>query len=45
LLDAPEHVNDDPYGEGWMIRIQVTDVAEADSLMPADDYEHYLGEL
>lgn len=45
LLDAPEHVNDDPYGEGWMIRIQVADSAEADSLMAADDYEHYLGEL
>jgi len=45
LLDAPEHVNDDPYGEGWMIRIQVADSAEANTLMAADDYEHYLGEL
>jgi glycine cleavage system H protein len=45
LLDSPEQVNDDPYGEGWMVRIQVSDLAEVGSLMGPDEYDHYLGEL
>ena len=39
-LDAqPELVNNDPYGEGWIIRIAVKDAAELDSLMDAKAYE------
>lgn len=39
-LDAqPELVNNDPYGEGWIIRIAVKDIAELDSLMDATAYE------
>jgi len=39
-LDAqPELVNNDPYGEGWIIRISVKDAAELDSLMDAKAYE------
>ena len=39
-LDAqPELVNNDPYGEGWIIRIAVKDVAELDKLMDAKAYE------
>ena len=39
-LDAqPELVNNDPYGEGWIIRISVKDAAELDSLMDAAAYE------
>lgn len=39
-LDAqPELVNNDPYGEGWIIRIAVRDAAELDSLMDAKAYE------
>lgn len=45
LLDSPEQVNDDPYGDGWMVRIQVTDLAEVNTLMGPDEYDHYLGEL
>jgi len=45
LLDAPETVNDDPYGDGWLIRIQVADLSEVDTLLDADAYEQYLGEL
>ena len=38
-LDAnPELVNSDPYGEGWMIRMSVTNAAEADELLSPDDY-------
>ncbi|MBU1820643.1 MAG: glycine cleavage system protein GcvH [Bacteroidetes bacterium] len=43
-LDAsPEIVNDDPYGEGWLIRMKVSDVSEADSLMTADEYKKFVG--
>lgn len=45
LLDSPEQVNDDPYGDGWMVRIQVSDLAEVKTLMGPDEYDHYLGEL
>lgn len=39
LNDQPELVNNDPYGEGWMIRIAVKDVAEMDSLLDAAGYQ------
>lgn len=35
---APEVVNDDPYGEGWMVKIEVADTDEIDELMDADAY-------
>jgi len=35
---APETVNDDPYGEGWMIEIEVADESELEDLMEADKY-------
>jgi glycine cleavage system H protein len=38
LQDAPEKVNDDPYGDGWMVRIRVADESERDRLMDADAY-------
>lgn len=38
LNDSPELVNDDPFGEGWMVRITLTDPADADALMDADAY-------
>ena len=39
LEDAPETVNDDPYGEGWMIKIKLSDTSQVDELMSADDYK------
>lgn len=39
LNDQPELVNNDPYGEGWMIKIAVKDAAEADTLLDAAGYE------
>src|SRR4051794_36149149 len=42
LSASPENVNDDPYGEGWMVRIRLTDPSEADDLMDADAYEESL---
>jgi glycine cleavage system H protein len=38
LFDAPELVNQDPYGEGWMLEIEVDDEDELDELLPADAY-------
>jgi glycine cleavage system H protein len=39
LEDEPELVNEDPYGDGWMVKIQVEDADEADDLMNAEAYE------
>jgi len=41
LADKPELVNTDPYGDGWMIRIRVSDTTEPDDLMNAEEYEEY----
>jgi len=42
LETSPETVNKDPYGEGWMIRIQVTNPADVDGLMSAAEYEAFV---
>ena len=42
LEDAPELVNNDPYGEGWMIKIAVKDAAELDGLMDAEAYDAFI---
>ncbi len=39
LSDSPETVNEDPYGEGWLVRVKLSDPAEAESLMDAATYE------
>ncbi len=39
LADEPELVNKDPYGEGWMIKIKMSDASEAGELMSADKYQ------
>ncbi len=39
LEDEPELINDDPYGEGWMIKLKLSDPSELDNLMSADDYK------
>ena len=43
LEDEPEKVNDDPYGDGWMIKLKCTNVADLDTLMSADDYKALIG--
>ena len=43
LNDQPELVNNDPYGEGWMVKIIVNNPAELDSLLDADGYEKLIG--
>ena len=44
VVDGPETVNEDPYGNGWLIRIRLSDTAEADGLMDADAYRALLAE-
>ena len=43
LEDTPEAVNDDPYGEGWMIKIKMSDISQLDNLMDSDAYQAMLG--
>ena len=44
LNDSPEYVNDDCYDEGWMVQIEVTNAAELEKLMSADQYQEFLRE-
>ena len=44
IVDAPETVNTDPYGDGWIARVRLSDPSEAESLMDAEAYERYLAE-
>ncbi|WP_297123834.1 glycine cleavage system protein GcvH [uncultured Porphyromonas sp.] len=43
LEDAPELVNEDPYGKGWIIKIAIEDPAEADELLDAAGYQEKIG--
>jgi len=44
LDDSPETINEDPYGEGWLVRVKLTQPAEADDLLDADGYRSLLAE-
>jgi glycine cleavage system H protein len=44
VVDAPETVNDDPYGEGWLVRVRLSDPGEAEGLMDVDAYKQHLAE-
>ena len=43
LADSPELVNADPYGEGWMIKVKLSDPSEVDSLLDVTAYKELLG--
>jgi glycine cleavage system H protein len=45
LEDAPELVNQDPYGEAWLVRVAIADPAELDDLMDADAYKSFVESL
>jgi glycine cleavage system H protein len=42
LPDAPEKVNNSPYGDGWMVKLKMSDPAEADALMSAAEYKEFI---
>ena len=44
VVDEPETVNEDPYGEGWLIRIRLSDPSEVDSLLDVEAYKQVVGE-
>ena len=43
-VDAPETVNDDPYGDGWLVRIRLSKPAELDSLLDVATYKQFLAD-
>ena len=45
LADQPELTNNDPFGEGWLLRVTMSDPSELDSLMSAEDYDAYTAGL
>jgi len=44
VVDAPETVNDEPYGAGWLVRVRLTEPAEADGLLDVEAYKRQLAE-
>lgn len=44
VVDAPETVNEDPYGEGWLVRIRMRDSSEVGDLLDADAYRAFIAE-
>ena len=44
LESEPEKVNDDPYGEGWMIKVKISDATQVESLMSPEEYKEMIGE-
>ena len=42
LADAPEQINEDPYGEGWLVKVKLNDPGEAEQLLSAADYRKVL---
>lgn len=45
LADSPEIINEDPYGNGWLVLIQMSDPSEINDLMSKDEYEKYVAEI
>jgi glycine cleavage system H protein len=44
VVDAPETVNEDPYGAGWLIRVRLSDPSEVDALLDVDAYQQVLAD-
>ncbi len=44
VVDAPETVNEDPYGEGWLVRIRLGDASEAEALLDPETYRQHVAE-
>ena len=44
IVDAPETVNEDPYGNGWLVRIRLSDPGEVDSLLDVEAYKQVLAD-
>jgi glycine cleavage system H protein len=44
VADRPEVINDDPYGEGWLVKVRLSDPFEADALLDAEAYQRFIAE-
>ncbi|MGB5848179.1 MAG: glycine cleavage system protein GcvH [Ignavibacteriaceae bacterium] len=44
ILESPELINTDPYGEGWMLKVEITDPSEIDALLDSAAYKELLGQ-
>ncbi len=44
VVDSPESINDEPYGDAWLLKIELSDAGELDGLMTAEDYKAYTEE-
>ena len=44
IIESPELINTDPYGEGWMLKVEITDPTEIDSLLDSAAYKELLGQ-
>ncbi len=44
LIDSPEVINDDPYGDAWMIKVEVANTSEIKELLTADEYKQFVEE-
>src|SRR5574340_428036 len=44
IIDSPEAINEDPYGDAWMIKVEIANHGELDDLMTADEYQKYAEE-
>lgn len=44
LEDSPEYVNDDPYDEGWLVEVEMSDPSQLEELMNADEYQKFIAE-
>jgi len=45
LLDSPEVINEDPYVDGWLFRLELSDPEELESLLSAEEYQSYIEEI
>jgi glycine cleavage system H protein len=43
LVDAPETLNNDPHGAGWLVKVRLSDPKQAEALLSAADYQSYVG--
>ena len=44
LVDSPEIINDEPYGEAWMLKIELSNTSELEELLTAEEYKKYVEE-